>query len=497
MQYTPTRRDNPIRLNRFRPLMAAMLFTASVASGCVPAAAARLLNRPVTNPVTVTSAAIPNTFHTGSGNFQSGQSDAEAQMQLLKAAGADTCRVCVYQGDYGIDGPPNPADLDATIALCTKYGLKPIVLFENYGQTAGGYGTYATWKATGAAYAAHFGSHVLAYTAFNEPDGDGPNGTNVIGGPKIPTALYHDCLEGLSDGVKGVNSALLVAPGGFTKPNSMSDWTCEGYLPAIADLFNDHKLDAIDLHQYTNGMLAPNNMGPAPLGLSYTGTAPQFSCQNAFDSCKQACGITSDPQFMTTEFNYTSPTDSADGARGFLTVFFDAQGVVGNDGVTRKTIAALVWQIQTQDAPRLKALSVAMGLQGATYAALDPSLLRARRTGTYTFKMPNGNYACVWQDRGYGWSTLADLNSSSITLQGVPTTATHIDVYDATGLRTDLSIATTVSTANVIVGSLGASRAAPVASGLQSDARPSRQALTGTVTVSGLPGGQTFIFVAR
>jgi hypothetical protein len=417
--------------------------------------------------------APPVTFHTGSGNFQAGQADAEKQMAVLKAAGANMCRLVCYQSDYGlVDGTPHPEHLDAIVALAEKYGLKPVLLFENYGQPAdGGYGDYASWKAAGQAFAKHFGTRIYEYAAFNEPDGDSGGGKNLQGNDHIDKHLYHDCLAGLSDGVKSVSTALLVAPGGFCKPNSMSDWSCEGYLSAVADLYNSHKLDDIDLHLYTNGLLAPGNRGPAPLDLSYTGAAAQFSAQNAFDNCKAVCGIKSDPGFVSTEFNYTSKTDPVDGARGFLTAFFDIQGVVGDDGTTRKTKYGLIWQIQTLDPDRLRALKTALSLQGSIYLALTPSLPRARRTGIYVLQRPDGAKVYVWQNRGE-WSTLS---GDHIGLMGVPGSAAKVTVMDWTGDRPELSVPLTAK-----------AKGSAHLAGAKAE-----------VTVSRLPTDQTLIFVVR
>jgi hypothetical protein len=371
------------------------------------------------------------TFVIGSGNFQAGQAGDDAAMQQIAAAGSNACRLISYALSCQAGQSADPAQDLPAVQMAEQYGLRPYLLFDCYGQY--GWPTFGQCKAVGEAYARYYGDRILVYSAFNEPDGDGPNGTNIVGGPKWPAHTYQQALFGFAAGVKSVDQALLVGPGGFCKPNSMSDATCGGYGPAIADLFNDGFLDVLDLHNTMNGPLAPGNAGPAPEDLTYSAGGAQFSLQDEFASVKSACGITSDPMVASTEWNYLSPTDLADGGRGFLTAFFDVFCVVGDDGRTPKTLAGLVWQIQTLDTARLQALSVALTLQGSARAALDPSLPTARRTGVETFTLPDGTKAWVWTNRA-AWSSEA----GDVTLAGVPAGTVRIEVWDATGHRPDL-----------------------------------------------------------
>jgi len=253
------------------------------------------------------------------------------------------------------------------------------------------------------------GFGVSAYTAFNEPEGTG-----------LDTTLYHNALEGLADGVHSVSSSLKVNPGGFKNANAASDFTLGGYGTAVADLWNNGKLDGVDLHTYYDYVYAP-------IEGSYS-----FSANSNFRSVKITCGITADINFYTTEFNYKAYNGAWStgvqalvtqtfAAQGYLTGIWDNLGTVKTDKKTSATQFAFTWNLFNTEAsdpsyglavaegppfsptPRASVLQLVGKLtQGMSFNSLDPW-----GTGVYLLsRQSDGAKLWVFQNRAK-WSSIA------------------------------------------------------------------------------------------
>jgi len=387
----------------------------------------------------------------GGGNFTNGSTDATTvqKFQALNTVGAGALRMNLYPQFYWDSGAqaPKVTNQDAQVLLAYQHGVTPMILFEHYG-TDGQPGGYSKWYSIGQAYASRFspnsawlsgqGIHnwgISVFSAFNEPDAD----------HTLNTAQYATALEGLADGVHVVNSALKVIPGGFMRENAYSNSTLYGYGTAIAPLLNNGKLDGIDLHTY-------NDIQYAPIVKTDGTVTFSFSPQSDFDSVKLASGITRDINFYSTEFNFKK--DASQGitedlaAKRLLTVIWANLGVVKNDG-TAATQLAFPWNIFTVDSgtsfygmasqlspwiptQRGGVLAMVTDLtQGLSFTALDPK-------GAGVFNLEGENREMwVWQNYT-NWSNLA---GTSHTINGIPATATRLEVYDYAGLKQTITLA--------------------------------------------------------
>ncbi|RMG68594.1 MAG: hypothetical protein D6722_11640, partial [Bacteroidetes bacterium] len=274
----------------------------------------------------------------GAGNFTNGRVTTREwdQMRLLNELGEGMARFNIYPNKYWQNGQVNVHAMDSLMGLAYEYGVRPMILFEQYGTPVG---DYDKWYAIGSAFAAHYGPGgtwgsargisdwgVTLFSAFNEPDAMRRD-SNAIGYDEYKTAL-----QGLADGVHSIHDSLRVIPGGFMSANAFSDYTLGGYGSAIAPLLNDGTLDGIDLHTYF-GKYAPV-------------TKYKFSAQSNFNSIKKTCGITREIAFYASEFNYKAhqepvPEDTA--AKHLLTMIWDHLGVCGSDSHTVVSKMSLIW----------------------------------------------------------------------------------------------------------------------------------------------------------
>ena len=400
----------------------------------------------------------------GAGNFTNGDNSAAtvSQFDALNTLGGKLARINLYPNYYYNDSTSTVnTSIDGTMLTASQKGITPIVLFEYYHGYSNPIGGYSKWFSIGQTYATRYSPGgtwgvangvpnfgVKVFTAFNEPDHS--NG--------IPKASYTTALQGLADGVHSVNASLKVLPGGFMRANAASDYTLNGYGPAIAPLLNNGTLAGIDLHTYMDVQYAP-----------MAGTY-QFSAQKNFDMVKGASGINADIEFYATEFNFKKRlVTEQDAAKGFFTSIWDHIGVVKNDGSTQATELAMPWNLfftPAQDdqygiAQQLSpwtGTSRGQTLQtvinktaGMTMVSSDPLL-----KGEYVL---NGNHKkmWVWQNR----SAWTNQTGTSYTVNGIPTGVTAIEVYGWNGLRQTVTV-----------------------SGQQS------------ITVSSLPGDETYMFLA-
>ena len=377
------------------------------------------------------------------GNFGPGRVEETARkFEILRAIGAGMCRVTVSENEYypAHTKMPRPERFDALILQAYKYGVTPMILFEYYTRWNGPLGGHEKWYAVGKAFAERFapdsawlqsqgirGWGVTFYSAINEPMWKANNPT------PIDPADYAAALEGLADGVHAVDPALHVSPGGYQEIPLLRD---NPYGPAVAHLFNNGKLSAIDIHRYYDVQYQP-----------MYGTY-RNSLQNQFDEVKKKWGITADILFYTTEFNFKKRlVDETEAARGLLTAIWDALGVVGNQGQP-VTQFALPWNIfntpgqdehygmsvQTdpwQPTERGRVLQMVGRLtNGMTFVQLDP-----RRTGVFVLE-GGGKKMWVWQNRK-GWT---DRPGAEFVIAALPPGTRQVRVFTSEGLLRTVAV---------------------------------------------------------
>jgi len=379
----------------------------------------------------------------GGGNFGPGRLEQTAsQFEILRAINAGMCRGTVSENEYcpPQTKTPRPERFDDLILQAHASGVTPMILFEYYTRWNGSLGGHDKWFAVGKAFAERFAPDspwlqskgirnwgVTFYSAINEPMWKANNPA------PIPPADYAAALEGLADGVHAVNPALRVSPGGYQEIPLLRD---NAYGPAVAHLFNNGKLAAIDIHRYYD-------VQHQPMYGTY-----RNSLQNQFDEVKKKWGITADILFYTTEFNFKKRlVDETEAACGLLTAIWDALGVVGSEGQP-VTQFALPWNIfntpqrddhygmtlQTdpwQPTDRGQVLQLVGRLtQGMNFTHLDP-----RKAGVFILE-GNGKKMWVWQNRK-GWT---DTPGPQFTIQGIPAGAAQLQIYTCAGLQKTISL---------------------------------------------------------
>jgi hypothetical protein len=378
----------------------------------------------------------------GGGNFSAHRLDqAEVQFDILNQLGAGMCRVTVDERDYYTQsGTSVPERLDDLILLASKHHIEPMLLFEYYTKWNGPLGDHDKWFQVGHAFARRFApnseflkSHgiddwgIRFYSAINEPMWKDNNPT------PIDPAQYAAALEGLADGVHSVGSDLRVSPGGFQEIPLLRS---NRYGPAIAGLYNNGKLSAIDIHRYYDVQWQPME-----------GTY-QNSLQNQFDLVKKQWGITADIAFYTTEFNFKKrDVTEQEAAAGFLTAIWDALGVTGNQGQA-VTQFALPWNIfhtpQSDDYYGLTIKSVPWTptlrgqvlkqvcelTRGTRFTCLDP-----RGRGVFVLQ-GDQKTIWVWQNRT-AWT---DRPGTEFAVTAIPEGTEKIDIYGFDGLRATVDV---------------------------------------------------------
>ena len=356
------------------------------------------------------------------------------------------CRMNLYPANYWNGSAPVPSGGDGTVLEAHTKGVIPMILFEDYA-SYNDIGDYNKWFAIGQAFANRYHPNsawlqsqgitnwgITIYTAINEPDND-----NAI--PKTGTNSYYSALEGLADGVHSVDATLKVNPGGFMSENAYSDHTLRGYGTAIAPLWNNGKLDGIDLHTY-------NDISFAPITGSFS-----HSPQSDFDSVKSTCGITRDINFYATEFNFKK--DASQGidenlaAKRLLTCIWANLGVVKNDGHAAASQFAFVWNIfstTTSDTlygictqlspwtPTARGTTLQLVLsktKGMQFTSLDP-----KGRGEFILTGSGGSKMWVLQNLQF-WSSIY---GTSYTVSGIPAGAKKLEVYGWDGLRQTITL---------------------------------------------------------
>jgi hypothetical protein len=351
--------------------------------------------------------------HIGGGNLVTHLAGKPQLAQLyaaLHGIGATMGRMDSY-GWRTLDRKPTPHDFDAEMLQAHENAITPIILLEYEGsyQTLNPpqpVGSYHDWFTAGRAMAKRFrpdgewakehgiiGWGATIFSAINEPDVQ----------QSIPREAYHDALAGLADGVHSVDPALKVVPGGFATCNSHRDATLRGYGPAIADLFEDGRLDGIDLHTYYHSKWYPMTKGAA------------FSVQTCFDRIKQAMGLHRDIKFYATEFNVARLDDWDDpklAAKLFLSAFWDQVSVVGADGRTPAMVLAFPWNLG--DTVRVDGPAYAMAATEDPWSP-DPRSIVLRMVLRLA-----GDMTLQAIDKPRGLTTLAGADAELIVWQNLP-----------------------------------------------------------------------------
>lgn len=351
--------------------------------------------------------------HIGGGNLVTHLARGAPLAQLYSAlhgVGATMGRMDSY-GWRTLGRKPTPHDFDAEMLEAHDNRITPIILLEYEGsyQTLDPpqpIGSYHDWFDAGQVMARRFrpdgewatehgiaGWGATVFTAINEPDVQ----------QSIPREAYHDALAGLADGVHSIDPALKVVPGGFATCNSHRDATLRGYGPAIADLFEDGRLDGIDLHTYYNDRWYPMTGGR------------EFSVQTCFDRIKQAMGLHRDIKFYATEFNVARVgawSDPKLAAKLFLSAFWDQVSVVGADG--RSPVMALAFPWNLGDTERVDGPAYAMA------ATENPWTPDARSIVLRMVLRLAGDMTLKAIDKPRGLTTLEGADAELIVWQNLP-----------------------------------------------------------------------------
>ncbi len=398
----------------------------------------------------------------GGGSTNNAVFDNPASINIYEAAnilGYGAARGNLNHHEYWQNGVPVTDKLDRVLGWY-KYGVKPLLLFNHYPDSAHPVGSYEKWFAIGRAFAERFRPNssfllskgikdwgITEYMAFNEPQWHERRHPGTM-----PAAAYRSALHGLADGVHSVDPALKVSPGGFTFPLWQSvladppDLGAIDLIREIVPLYNDGTLHALYLHPYVNRRDFKKSR----------------SAQRIFDRAKETLGITRDIHFAVLEFcfagSYVSDnqTDDVQGvdqtanmaehygeeseqnkAYGMMAALWDNLTVTGNKG---QPVADYVlaweplttylgnrnWGLAKSKAPyegRLAANVLQMNFwltNGMSFTDIDHD--------QEVFKLEgSGNRLIVWQN-WEGWSSIA---SDTFTINDLPAGAKKLDVFDA------------------------------------------------------------------
>lgn len=365
----------------------------------------------------------------------------EAKLKVLQQLGARMCRVPLDARSYWDGEQATPERADRVVLSAYRHGVTPIFLFEYYTRWHGELGGYEKWYAIGRAFAKRFRPRsawlrsknaddwgVTFYTAINEPMWRDNNPT------EIDPQAYARALEGLADGVHAVDPALKVNPGGYQEVPLFQHRN--PYVKAVAPLYNQGKLHALDIHRYWDVDYVPMHKGF------------RYSLQAQFDEVKRNAGITADIYFCTTEMNFKKrKVTEGQAAKGFLTALWDALTVCGkrDQPVTEFVLPWNIFHTSQRDehyglctslkpwtpTARGEVVELVCKLtKGMQVESCDP-----KGTGVSVLNGP-GSKLWVWQNRK-GWSSLA---GSEFCLTEVPLNTSRIDVYGWDGLRQSVEL---------------------------------------------------------
>jgi len=211
----------------------------------------------------------------------------------------------------------------------------------------------------------------------------------------------------------------------------------DGFGPAIADLWNNGKLDGIDLHTYSD-------VEYAPIAGTY-----KHSAQDNFDQIHIASKITRDINFYSTEFNFKKRLiNETTAAQGLLADIWDNLGVVNSAGKPC-TKLALIWNLynlDTQDTDygiakqlqpqwigteRGKTLQMVLSItSGMEFESADP-----KRSGE--FVLVGGNKKLwVWQNRAQ-WTNHEE---TWYLVRNIPPGVSKLVVYNWAGSIAEIQL---------------------------------------------------------
>lgn len=370
----------------------------------------------------------------GGGNVSHHQ--AAGRLASLRELGVGMARIPIPANVYWRNGRPRPEAVDEVTREALQQGIQVLLLFEYYTRWDGDLGGYEKWRTIGTSFAERFapGSDwweeqgvrdygITFYSAINEPMWKSNNPT------PIPPEAYAIALEGLADGVHSMGADLKLSPGGYQEVPLFQHRN--PYLRAVAPLYNQGKLFAIDIHRYWD-------VDYVPMNGDYT-----WSLHAQFADVKKWAGIDRDVAFCTTEMNFKKRQIHEDeAARGFLTALWDALTVTGdqNRPVTAFVMPWNVFHTTAKDeqyglcladdpwtpTARGKVLQQVLGwTRNMDLVSTDPS-----GSGMTVLQGP-GRQIRVWQNRE-GWTNRC---GSSITLRNLPPGAKRLEVHTWDGLK--------------------------------------------------------------
>lgn len=337
-------------------------------------------------------------------------------------------------------GQATPALADPVVNGAVARGLQPWIQLDFSPQF---HPTYAMadfdWRAAGQAFASHFQNRVTHFAILNEPD----HLDNTLTPPQVVAAVTE-----FAAGVHRVSPSLKVITGGFA--NFMVESKIDAMLKALAPLFNDGTLHALNLHSYmsTGDVALPNLASRTP--------------NTNFAARKAQSGITADIAYCAGEWNMRGDLPEAERARRFFTLIWDHLGVQSPTGEPR-TLFAGAYQIWGAPADKKYVLAENRPAVGATWApklrgqVLQQLLQRTENTdfvemrpdlGRFKLERRVANPQTVWvvQNRT-GWQPQG--TQSEVILEDVPPTATSLEVVYWDGLDQTLSLTTPAATVTV------------------------------------------------
>ncbi|MGD1919605.1 MAG: Ig-like domain-containing protein, partial [Pleurocapsa sp.] len=330
---------------------------------------------------------------------------------------------------WNASGSLSPENFDAVIDHANSKDVKIYLYLEYRSDLDGGSIDDFDWYEVGRTYASYFGDRVAAYGIINEPD-------NILSSVETPEGIAA-AVEQFADGVHSVNSNYVVtSPGVGGTPVSIE--TTDDYLKALAPLFNDGTLQALNLHSYQDSRPNPH--------YSSIDFSSQWAPSRNFIRAKNIGGITANVNFLAGEFNYRNwqGTDEQRGI-GFLTTLWAQLSVVGNGGInSRVGIFSSPFNITTAEPNRQTSMaeSFSFGNDGSyTWQPnekgqiLEETLaLTQGMNFVYTDPLNKGlvilrgdnRKMWVWDNRE-DFSNLA--NASAVKITGIPSDATGLAIY--------------------------------------------------------------------
>lgn len=328
-----------------------------------------------------------------------------------------------------------PETLDETILDFYAKGFEPVINPIQYESYEPDLGNYDKWFKIGKAYAERYRPNspwlksqgiynwgCTQYVHWNE--------INSNWYPTMTPAEYVIYVQGYADGIHSVDANLKVNPSPFVVVQGEITNGFRGFGPALAPLFADETLHAINLHSYVgfNETGDPMNEMKATYGPG-----------DRFKAALKYSGL-GDLPVVATEFNYNCEPNRTedDSGQGLLTTLWDYLGATRADGRTPATEFVLLFAIHKTPSdgyqaqfglsesftpwvptPRGKVLQMLCTLgEHMELRSCDPDL-----KGEYVLE-GNGRKLWVWQNL-VGWT---DRPGSSYVIDNISPGATQLQV---------------------------------------------------------------------